>query len=60
MRACPRRDDLYSKLKEDKEGGRAATQEELDEQLNTWLAALDQIVDRIDAFYETNGFKKGL
>ena len=60
MTACPRREDLYTKLKEDKEGGEPATQEELDEDLNRWLDALEQILARIDKFYEVNGYKKGL
>lgn len=60
MGACPKRDRLYTKLKTDADGGADASQEELDEQLNEWLTALDQIVARLDAFYETNGYKKGL
>ena len=60
MSACPKRNDLYNKLKEDKDGGPAATQEELDAKLNEWLTSLDQIVTRIDTFLEGNGYKKGL
>jgi len=60
MKACPKRDGLYSKLKEDKEGGAPATDAELNDALNEWLAALDKIVTRLDTFYETNNFKKGL
>ena len=60
MKACPKRDGLYSKLKEDKAGGAPATDEELNDALNEWLAALDQIVARLDTFYESNNYKKGL
>ena len=60
MKACPKRDGLYSKLSEDKQGGPPATAEALDEALNKWLASLDGIVTRIDAFYERNNYKKGL
>lgn len=57
---CPAKDDLYIKLKEDTSGGPAATQEDLDEKLNKWLDALDQISTRIDTFYEVNNYKKDL
>ncbi|TDL26034.1 het-c2 protein [Rickenella mellea] len=60
MKACPQRDGLYTKLKEDKSGGVAASQDVLDTELDKWLASLEQIVQRVDAFYEKNGYKKGL
>ena len=59
MKACPKRDLLYSKLKEDKDG-EPESQEELDEILSKWLSALSQIVSRIDKFYTDNNYKKGL
>lgn len=51
---------LYTKLKEDKDGGEPESQEELDSLLDAWLAALDQILVKINAFYDANNFKKGL
>ncbi|KAL5523509.1 hypothetical protein ACEPAG_7682 [Sanghuangporus baumii] len=60
MSVCPAREEMYVKLKEDKDGGPPATQEQLDEKLNKWLAALEQIATRIDTFSEVNKYKKGL
>jgi len=60
MSACPTRDTLYTKLKEDKDGGVAEGEEQFNTDLNKWLASLDQIVSKIDTFYETNKYKKGL
>lgn len=60
MKACPYRAVLYTKLKEDKDGGEPESQEELDSLLDAWLAALEQILAKINAFYDANNFKKGL
>ena len=60
MSGCPNREDLYTKLKEDKTEGKDATEEELDEKLNRWLAALEEIATKIDTFLEVNNYKKGL
>ena len=57
---CPAKDVLYVKLKEDKSGGPAASQEELDEKLNRWLEGLDEITTRIALFYQDDNIKKGL
>ena len=60
MAACPSRELLYTKLSEDRDGGEPVPQEELEADLNAWLAALQEIIARIDLFYEKNGYKKGL
>lgn len=60
MTACPKRLVLYTKLREDKDGGEPESQEDFDKILDEWLAALDQILSRINAFYDANNYKKGL
>lgn len=60
MRACPYRADFYAKLAADPEGGAPASQEKLNEELNKWLVALDDIVKRVEGFYEKGGHGKGL
>ncbi|RDB25116.1 Glycolipid transfer protein [Hypsizygus marmoreus] len=59
MKACPYRADFYSKLAADPEGGAPASQEKLNEELDRWLQALDEIVKRMEAFYEKGGHGKG-
>jgi len=59
MKACPYRADFYAKLVEDKSGGPAATVEKLNEQLDSWLAALDSIVKRMEEFYAKGKHDKG-
>ncbi|KAI0725271.1 het-c2 protein [Fomitopsis betulina] len=59
MKACPYRADFYAKLASDPAGGAAVTTEVLNEGLNQWLAALDSIVKRLEAFYEKGGHNKG-
>jgi hypothetical protein len=59
MKACPFRTDFYAKLAADPNGGEPASQEELNEDLDKWLAALSAILERIDKFYETGGYGKG-
>ncbi|KAG5653526.1 hypothetical protein H0H81_012600 [Sphagnurus paluster] len=59
MKACPYRNDFYTKLAADPAGGPPATQEKLDEELNKWLAALAAIVARMEEFYEKGGHGKG-
>ncbi|KAI5119802.1 hypothetical protein M0805_006935 [Coniferiporia weirii] len=56
MYGCPKRDVLYKELKEDKEGGPAATQEELDELLNKWLEALGVLLAGISDFYKAGSY----
>jgi hypothetical protein len=58
MKACPYRVDFYAKLAADPDGV-PASPEKLNEELNTWLSALDSIVKRIEAFYEKGGHGKG-
>jgi len=60
MKACPYRADFYAKLAADPAGGPAASAEQLDSELNTWLAALASIVERVQAFYVAGGHEKGL
>ncbi|EPT04659.1 hypothetical protein FOMPIDRAFT_1021836 [Fomitopsis schrenkii] len=59
MKACPYRAEFYTKLASDPAGGAAVSTETLNEELNKWLAALDSIVKRMEAFYEKGGHNKG-
>jgi len=59
MKACPYRKDFFAKLRSDKDGGEPATEEELDADLNGWLAALNAIVKHMQDFYEKGGYNKG-
>jgi len=59
MKACPYRKDFYAKLVADPEGGAPISLAKLDEQLDKWLAALDNILKRMEAFYEEGGHGKG-
>lgn len=58
MVACPNREGLYLKLKADESGGPPASDEELDVELNKWLAALRDIINRISIFYKNGGYGK--
>ncbi|KZP34427.1 glycolipid transfer protein [Athelia psychrophila] len=60
MKACPYRKDFYAKLAADPAGGEAASDEKLNEDLDKWLAGLDAIVTRIQAFYVEGKYEKGL
>jgi hypothetical protein len=59
MKACPYRADFFNKLKADPAGEAPASDEEVTEKLNRWLAALDGIVTRLQGFYKTGGHDKG-
>jgi len=59
MRVCPYRADFYAKLAADPAGGPPATMDRLNMELDRWLAALDIIAKRIEAFYESGGHGKG-
>jgi len=59
MKACPYRADFFKKLAADPDGGAPAPEDKLNEELDKWLAALDKIVKRIEAFYEKGGYGKG-
>jgi len=59
MKACPYRVDFFNKLKADPAGGPPASDEHMNESLNKWLAALDGIVSRLQAFYKAGGYDKG-
>ena len=59
MKACPYRADFFNKLKADPAGGSSASDEHVNEGLNTWLAALDGIVTRLQTFYKAGGHDKG-
>ncbi|KAG7446552.1 het-c2 protein [Guyanagaster necrorhizus] len=59
MKACPYRVDFYGKLAADPDGKCSASQDVLNEELDKWLAALSDIVTRIQAFYEQGGHNKG-
>jgi hypothetical protein len=59
MKACPYRADFYAKLAADPDGGTPASQEELNKEMDKWLAALSSIVARVEAFYEKGNYAKG-
>ncbi|KAL7281483.1 glycolipid transfer protein [Trametes coccinea BRFM310] len=59
MKACPYRADFYAKLASDPAGGPSVPADKLNEELNKWLAALANIVDRMEKFYEEGGHNKG-
>ncbi|OSX65791.1 hypothetical protein POSPLADRAFT_1064493 [Postia placenta MAD-698-R-SB12] len=59
MKACPYRADFYAKLASDPAGGPPVPADKLNEELSKWLAALDSIVKRVEAFYEKGGHNKG-
>ncbi|KAK0455511.1 glycolipid transfer protein [Desarmillaria tabescens] len=59
MKACPYRADFYKKLAADPKGGPSASQDVLNEELDKWLAALSDIVTRMETFYEQGGHGKG-
>ncbi|KAF8582004.1 glycolipid transfer protein, partial [Ramaria rubella] len=52
MKACPYRADFYSKL--------GSPPEKVDAELSTWLNALDEILTRMNAFYEKGGYGKAI
>ncbi|KAF7315860.1 putative glycolipid transfer protein [Mycena indigotica] len=60
MKACPYRADFYAKLAADPAGGPAASQDKVNEELDKWLAALANIVTRMESFYEVGNYAKGL
>ncbi|KAG9108266.1 hypothetical protein FRC07_008470 [Ceratobasidium sp. 392] len=51
MKACPYRKDFYAKL--------GSPEERVHEELDKWLAALHEIVIRLQGFYEKGGYNKG-
>lgn len=51
MKACPYRSDFYAKL---------GAPGKVDAQLEAWLSALEKIVARIEAFYASGNYGKGL
>ena len=59
MKACPYRADFFTKLAADPDGGPSVQQNRLDEDLDKWLAALAEIVARIEEFFEKSGHNKG-
>ncbi|TFY81976.1 hypothetical protein EWM64_g2037 [Hericium alpestre] len=60
LKACPYRADFFAKLRADPAGGVEVAQAKLDDDLDRWLAALDAIVARVQAFYVEGGYDKGL
>jgi hypothetical protein len=59
LKACPYRKDFYAKLIADPEREVTISQESLDQDLNKWLVGLDDVVKRMNAFYEKGGHGKG-
>ncbi|EPQ57076.1 glycolipid transfer protein [Gloeophyllum trabeum ATCC 11539] len=60
MKACPYRADFYKKLAADPAGGPPVPDDKLNDELNKWLAGLENILTRVEAFYEKGGYGKGL
>jgi hypothetical protein len=58
MKACPYRKNFFEKLRADPDGGSPDTEEELDTELNRWLAALSSIVKHMEDFYDKGGYGK--
>lgn len=52
MNACPYRADFYQKL--------GSPPEKVESELKTWSDALDNIITRMNGFYEAGGHAKGL
>ncbi|KAH8107771.1 glycolipid transfer protein [Cristinia sonorae] len=52
LSGCPYRADFYHKLAEDPNGVSALSQDQLSEELDKWLAALDVIVTRLQLYYK--------
>lgn len=59
MKSCPYRKDFYAKLINDPEGGDTLSVERVDVDLDQWLAALDNIVKRMQKFYTDGKHDKG-
>ncbi|KAK0448827.1 glycolipid transfer protein [Armillaria gallica] len=57
MKACPYRADFYKKLAADPAKGASASQDVVNEELDKWLAALSDIVTRMETFYEQGNHK---
>lgn len=53
MKACPYRKDFYTKLQG------TATEADTKEKFGKWLAALKNITEKMDAFYEAGSHAKG-
>ncbi|KAJ3563548.1 hypothetical protein NP233_g8871 [Leucocoprinus birnbaumii] len=60
MKACPYRKDFFDKLRADPNGLQPASEDELNTELDKWLAALAAIVKHMEDFYEKGGHSKGL
>jgi hypothetical protein len=58
LKACPYRSEFYAKLAADPEGGASVQADKLNEELDKWLAGLDNIVKRMSAFYEKGKYGK--
>lgn len=60
MKACPYRKAFFAKLAADTNGAQPPVpQAKLDEDLDKWLAGLDSIVKRMEAFYTEGKYDKG-
>ena len=51
MKAVPYRQDFFDKLGEDND--------KVQQQLKDWLAALENIIERLNNFYTEGGYDKG-
>ncbi|TFK70637.1 glycolipid transfer protein [Pluteus cervinus] len=60
MKACPYRADFYAKLSHDPDGGVSVASDVVSTSLDSWLAALNNIITTMFAYYEANGYAKGL
>jgi len=60
MKACPYKNDFFTKLAADPSGGSSVPQDKLNVELNSWLTGLDSIVTRVQKFYADNDIEKKL
>jgi hypothetical protein len=58
MKACPYRKDFYAKLQADPAGANPISDEKLNADLNAWLAALANIVTRLQSYMDKGGYTK--
>ncbi|KAF8129333.1 het-c2 protein [Boletus edulis] len=56
MTACPKRNDFYTKLAADPDGGPSVASADVNEELDKWLQGLDKIVAQMRKVYKERGY----
>ena len=59
MRSCPYRVDFYAKLTTDPAGGPSVSDEDFNKELDNWLQGLDNIISRMQKFYQEGKHDQG-